>query len=273
MVDSHKATQRNFMETQNAHRRKQRELFLLERFFDATKLPAIIVEERERPDFIIQLDGRLIGVEITELFIAHSANSNTMQAQESISTRIVSAAQKFYKDSGAPPAHVSVCFGPGQDLRKLNRDETAKALASFVQSLNLSLWQRADWSPEECDEPLPQEISFVHALGVPSFDMAHWGVARSGWVAQLSVMPLQSRVDEKAKRLPSYKNSIEENWLVVIADATKPSQLIEAKKDFNPSAISSPFARTFFYRHPDSTVIELGNLKRQAKLDDETNEQ
>lgn len=217
-----------------------------------------MIEEREGPDFIINVDGRPIGLEITELFISHNECGYTMQAQESISSRIVSSAQSLYESSGAPPAHVSICFGPGQDLRRLNRDKTARALASFVQGLNLSTWQRLDWHPEESEESLPYEISFIHALGVPSFDMAHWSVARAGWVAPLQVSPLQARINEKAKRLPTYTEFIAENWLVVVADATKPSQLIRVKEDFDPRSVNSPFARSFFYSYPDDVVVELG---------------
>jgi hypothetical protein len=246
------------MSKQTVHRQKQHERFLLERFIDAAKIQAKIVEERENPDFIISVGGRHIGVEVTELFISHAVGSHTMQAQESISSSIVGAAQEFYKKAGAPPAHVTVCFCPGHNLGRLNRDETARALATFVQKLNLFEWQRIEWSPEKSDESLPYEISFVHALGVPSFDMAHWGVARAGWVAPLSVAPIQARVDEKSRRLPTYKNSIGENWLLVVADAMKPSQLIEKEDDFDPRSVLSPFARTFFYRYPDKEVVELG---------------
>jgi hypothetical protein len=88
--------------------------------------------------------------------------------------------------------------------------------------------------------------------------MAHWSVARAGWVAPLAVTPLQARIDEKAKRLPTYRDTVAENWLVIVANAMKPSQLIEVKDGFDPRRISSPFARTFFYRYPDRAVVELG---------------
>ena len=246
------------MSNRPADRQKQHERFLLERFIDAATLQAEIIETREAPDFIVRVEGKLIGVEVTELFISHDPSSNPMQAQESISTRIVSTAQRLYQASGAAPAHVTVCFGPGCDLRNLNRDRTANALASFVRGLNLAEWQRVDWQPEELNGPLPYEVSFVHALGVPSFEMAHWGVARAGWVAPLAVTSLQARIDEKAKRLPAYQDTVAENWLLIVADAMKPSQLMEAKDDFDPRGVSSPFARTFFYRHPDKAVVELG---------------
>lgn len=88
--------------------------------------------------------------------------------------------------------------------------------------------------------------------------MAHWSVARAGWVAPVTSGALQSRVNEKARRLPEYQNKVEENWLVIVADRTKPSQMFDAKPDFDPRGISSPFSRTFFYGYPETTVIELG---------------
>lgn len=79
----------------NLHRRKQHELFLLERFITTLGLVAEVIEERERPDFIIRLSDRVVGVEITQLYISHDQHSNTMQAQESISSRIVASAKRL----------------------------------------------------------------------------------------------------------------------------------------------------------------------------------
>lgn len=239
-------------------RKKQRERFLLERFLDAAELHAEIVEEREAPDFLIRHEDRLIGVEVTELYVTECANLGPLQAQESISARIAARAHKLYRESGAHPAHVSICFGPACDLRGLNRERTATLLSSFVQDLNLAVWQRVDWRPEALNGPLPLEISFLHALGVPSQDMAHWSVARAGWVAPLTENNLYPRIVDKAKRLPSYRAITSENWLLVVADRTKPSQLFDLGMNLNASAIASPFSRTFYYGYPEKPVIELG---------------
>jgi len=248
------------MSNRNAIRQKPRERFLLEEFIKVSSIDAQIVEEREAPDFVVRTGGALVGVEVTEIFISHETHGNTPQAHEAISSQIATKAQHLYQASGGPPAHVTFCFAPGRDLRHLERDKTSQMLCDHVRGMNLSLWQRVDWRPEECDSPLPDEISFVHALGVPSFDMAHWGVARAGWVAPLRLVQLQERIDAKANRLPTYQDVIAENWLLVIADAMKPSSLIEAKPDFDAQAVLSPFSRTFFYRHP-SSFLELNVAK------------
>jgi hypothetical protein len=248
------------MSNRNAIRQKQRERFMLECFIKAAKLDVQIIDEREAPDFVVRANSQLVGVEVTELFISNDSHGSTAQAKEAISSRIATKAQHLYQAAGGSPAHITVCFAPGLNLRNLNRDKTAEALCHFVLGLNLSLWQRVDRRPEELNGPLPDEISLIHALGVPTFDMAHWGVARAGWVAPLVLSPVQQRIDEKAKRISKYQETISENWLLIVADAMRPSSLIEAKPGFDAQAIVSPFGRTFFCRHPDS-FLELGAEK------------
>lgn len=201
--------------------------------------------------------GRFVGVEVTELFVSHEANGSLPQAQESISSGIVRRAQQMYIAAGSRPVHVSLCFGPRSDIRNVDRHDFAAKLCAFVQSLNLDDWQRFVWRPGDASRSLPAAVSYLQALGVPKH-VGHWVVARAGWVAPLTNDALQSRVDDKSIRLGSYEDAIRENWLVVVADGTKPSQLFEVRDGFDPRTISSPFSRTFFYGYPDRATIELG---------------
>jgi hypothetical protein len=247
------------------NRRKIRERFLLDQFLETTALSVEIIEEGEAPDFVARFEGRRIGIELTDLFKSHEPDRDLPQTQESLSTRIVARAQQLYQESGATPAYVRVCFSPSFDLRALNRDQMARALASFIQELKLVEWQRVDWRPEEIDGPLPQEIAFVHALGVPSLELSHWTVVRAGWAAPLTAEAIQARIAEKSARLPKYQETVRENWLVVVADATRPSQLFESDPQFDASSISSPFSRTFFYSYPRRAVMELGTRHDDAQ--------
>ena len=247
----------------SAHRKKGLERFYLERFIDASGLAAEIVEERERPDFVVRVDGRDVGVEVTQLFVTQSANGPLPQAQEAISNRIVHRAREIYEACGAPPAHVSILFAV-HELRQIDRDAVAAELASLVTGMNLTEWKRMDWRPER-PGPLLDVISLVHGLGVPSREMAHWTVARAGWVAPLTADALQLRVNEKAKLLQEYRTHARENWLVIVSDGMKPSQLFDVRSGFSPETVSSPFDRTYFYGHPDRALVELGPRRADAQ--------
>jgi hypothetical protein len=164
----------------SANIKKLRERFFLERFVEAAHLPLEIVEQRESPDFLVRFENRVVGVEVTRLFVAHDANGPLPQAQESISEGIVGKARRLYELSSGSPAHVSI---------------TADAL--------------------------------------------------------------QELIDKKAQRLTEYQDSVRENWLLIVADGTKPSQLFEVRADFDAKKVSSPFARTFFYAYPERAIVEL----------------
>lgn len=142
----------------------------------------------------------------------------------------------------------------------LNRgSKKAAALSTFVRELNLRPWQSVDWRPGEYDKAqLPEEISFVHALGVPNYEMVHWIVARAGWTAPLTIKVLQSRIDVKSDKLKEYQKVVAENWLVLVSDSTKPSQLFTTAPDFDGSQVTSPFSRTFYFGYPDRGLRELG---------------
>jgi len=49
--------------------KKQHERFLLDRFLELQGISPACIEARESPDFLIDLEGRKVGIEVTELFI------------------------------------------------------------------------------------------------------------------------------------------------------------------------------------------------------------
>lgn len=246
------------MTTRHAIRKKGRERFLVESFARSSRMDMKVVAETEPPDFIVEFEGRQFGLEVTELFVNALAGPKSLQAFESIATRIARRARALYIASNAPPAHVSVRFMPGADLGRSNREATARAIATFVAGLQVDEGRYVRWYPEDGENTLPDEIAFIHVLGVPNYDMGHWVVPRAGWVAPLTDAIVQTRIDQKALCLPAYREVIQENWLLLVSDRTRPSQLFDLGDKLNPDRIHSPFSRTFFFAYPEDVVLELG---------------
>ena len=235
---------------------KKYERFLLERFIEVSGLNVKILDVRENPDFIVEVDGQNLGIEITNLYIRTSViNGMLLQAQESIATRIVCTAQRIYSENNKQPMHVSVLFNSNLNLKFLDRSKTAYELANYISRLNIPTFQRVCLRASNFAKFLPEEISYIQIYGVPHISMAHWNVVTSGWTSPLSTQILQARIDEKSKRIHSYKKSTNIIWLLIVADATKASQLVVPKNDYN--SLVSPFDRTFFYRYPDNILFEL----------------
>lgn len=200
----------DMMKTNRILQRKERERFLIENFIRKASLDATIVEDREAPDFILCVNGESVGVEVTELFISDLPGGDSLQAREAISSQIAAKAQRLYQAAMGKPAHVSICFNPGLSLRNINRDKAAHALCNFVLGLDITVSERIDWRPEDEEQAqLPEEFSFVHVLGVPEYDFAHWAVARAGWVSPLKQgePSIANQCESKANRVVSERGS------------------------------------------------------------------
>lgn len=243
----------------SSHTKKQFERFLLEQFLAAAQIEAEIVDaSNEAPDVIIRVGEELVGVEITELFKDQPRASGPLQGQESLEQRIVARASQLYRVSGAQHAHVFVHFSLGRDLRKVNRDETASRLANFVQAQALVPGQLVQWRPDYVTDTLPEAINMVNMLGVPEAGMAHWSSPSAGWVAPMTNEILQAGVNKKAALLHKYVQRVTKNWLLLVSDGAKPSQLFELPTKEVALAVVSPFDRTFYLSRFKGVVLELG---------------
>lgn len=241
--------------------KKIQERFFLDQFLSCQGIVPAQIEEREEPDFLIHLDGKIVGVEVTQLFIRETPHGSREKAVEAVTDRIVAEARNRYVAYCAPPVHLTVNFWSHFTPSTIRRTEVAGQLAELVQSLtlNATCMETIAWDGDSnFNHPLSNLVAFIHALIVPDPSMACWGVGRSGWVAELSVTPLQTRVNEKARKIGTYQLAADEIWLLIVADRMNPPQSFSIPPGFSTETISTPFARTFFHPYPGMAPMEIG---------------
>ena len=259
-------------------KKKRREKFLLDRFLEHQGMAPTRIDPGESPDFLINLDGRTVGIEVTELFIQR-CNSEArllpkdppLQAIESISTQIVSKAREIYFDANNPPVLSQILFSNRitPDIDKRKGDQIAKLIADQIQSMSRQDSEVADWRSreDEKDENLLSEwVIFISAWRVPKLRFAQWSPTNNsvGLVATLTPERLQEEIDKKASRINAYKKRAEEIWLLIVADRTRSSQKFSVMPDFPLDSISSPFAKTFYYGYVSDEVLSFEAMKLQT---------
>jgi len=261
--------------------KKQHERFLLDRFLELQGISPTSVEPRDPPDFLIDLEGRKIGIEVTELFIRSRSKGHPrpegkpfLQDIESITNQIVSTARKIYFDAGNPLLKAEIWFSDQITLDKKKGDQVAKLIANQIQSMSLQDSQAAVWRSSEAEyeeRSLSEWIDIICTQRVPEYRdaqwkdrFAQWTVARPGLVAPLTPKHLQEAIDKKAKKIDSYKKCAEEIWLLIVANRTLPSQMLYVAPDFSLDSVSSPFTKTFYYGYPVEGVIEITNKAKTS---------
>ena len=134
-------------------KKKRRERFFLDRFLEHQGISPTCIQKLDPPDFLIEVEGRKVGIEVTELFIRSSkseahprpAEDPLLQKVESNTDRIVSEARRIYFDAGNPPVLSTIIFSDRITLDKKKGDQIAKLIASQIQSMSLKNSQVVNW--------------------------------------------------------------------------------------------------------------------------------
>lgn len=233
--------------------RKSRERYLLDRFLTVAGIEAQSIEQSEAPDFLVQIQSRLIGVEVTEVFLGAKQVGLSLRARESITDRIVARARTLYQARNSRFVHVNVLFFDGVDVQGLNRERLADRLAALVESMPLKS-EHFHWR-NDYQDPSLDAIAFVTALSVPEASMSHWGVARAGWRTQLSTEQLRSAIDAKNEKVHAYRAKADEVWLLLAVDGSRPSQFFDPDAAPAVSDLASMFDRTYWLNSLYDQVI------------------
>jgi len=192
-----------------------------------------------------------------------------LQAEETITDRIVSKARKIYFDAGNPLLMSTIWFSDRITLDKKKGDQIADLIAHQIQSMSRQNSQAVAWRSSEAEDEersLSEWVDIIHTHRVPEYRdaqwkdrFAQWTVARPGLVARLTPKHLQEVIDKKAEKISDYKRfaCTEEIWLLIVADGTLPSRMFYVAPDFPLDSVSSRFAKTFYYGYPAEGVIDL----------------
>lgn len=227
-----------------AQRKKDRERGFVSAFLKLSNLPARILEEREAPDFILEVEGRSVGLEVTEVFRGSNGGPEQPRQTESVINEIILRARRVYEDRGGKPLHVSIGFHSRGEMRHVSRTEAADKLATFLLELDPPVDQVVEWRRRAIDpDALPEQIAFISVIAVPVPTMAHWWAPQAGWVAPLVAELLQPSINEKSRKIAQYRCAVPEVWPLLAIEGRSPSQLFEPSSEV--PTVASPFDRTY----------------------------
>jgi len=227
-------------------RKKSKEQAYVRSFLRIGEIPARVLDDnREAPDFLLEVDGRLVGLEVTEVFVREHPRAST-KAAESVVDEIIDRAWRVYTARGGKALQVGLQFAWDADLRRVNRILAADAIASFLLLVDTPVgpvWHYDRRTPgfDRLPIPLVQIIAYCD----PSLTVPVWTAPRAGWVAPLDSSALQSYIDDKAAKITRYRDAAPELWLLLAIDGRAPSQFFEPTQ--TPPTVISPFDRTYLY--------------------------
>lgn len=231
--------------------KKQRERRSLDAVLERIGLDLTDVDETEEPDFLLTIDGAVVGAEITELFLPSPPNAALpMQATENEERLMVEMARQEAIQRGVPPQQLQVRLRR-QCLTKPSRDRVATALCDYVAS-NFA----APGQVKSGEKPLPREIIHITMYGLRESDH-QWNGSCSGWVNSEFAEGFQEAIAKKDPLLAKYRQRCGKCWLIIVARGNGGSSFIEWSDQLALREFEAEFERVFFVQGINNKVFEL----------------
>lgn len=221
----------------------------------------IVVKKSETPDFLFQIDGKLIGVEHTELYLD---KDYPLQAKESIEDDIAEKAQSYADYNGYIPTRTKIQFHNVRGLKEKQRKNIASKLADFVH-FNILQSNKKPFTQLRLEPDIPV-VSSVYATVMPKdFKKNHYFTARAGWVKEDASEEIAKAVRIKSKKVSSYLSKCDEVWLLIVADGFKPSSLLGEGGNICPIESLAGFKKVYFMSYAAKTLLEVPVEKVESK--------
>jgi hypothetical protein len=224
-----------------------------------THFPAGEVLATESPDFLVQSDEQLVGVEVTVFYWSAPNEVRPHQEEQALKDRVVATAQRAHTEAGGPALYVSVFFARHSAITKGNAQKRGQELAQAVLETT---------PPASIDEGavtvfwnrLPAGIVDISIRASVHERDRLWSADAGGWVAQVQPVDIQTVIDRKSRMLPVARAKCREVWLVIIDDEFSRAAPVELGEAAARHAYSHAFDRLFWLEPHQGRVHELLRL-------------
>ncbi len=205
----------------------------------------------EKPDFVLHLNGRSIGIEHTRVHrqscgVDGDDKLPNEREQEALQDAVVRQAQERFEADGGPPLLTSIHFNgpiPMARVRPLSEaiaERIKRALPTNNELKTLRRDRDVEW------QTFPKEVGYIHLYSFPEIDESRWTPSVATWVPRIPPSALGGLINTKEYRLPSFDPACDEFWLVLVAEGNRASSLMHLVDDCTPGA-GSRFDRVYYH--------------------------
>lgn len=201
--------------------KKRHELAIVEAFLGSKLVPGATLEEwnRERPDAIIGVGGRFVGVEVTTLSEARRRQQTAPQKWAVGARRVVEAARITFESSNSRPLVVEFQFRP--DWVPPDRRAAAR-LASEIAGVVEAVGQRLaldSAKPVTLRDP-HDAVSWAYVGSTRAELGARWAPSFGFEGMRASTQDIASTVARKEPKVVEYRQVTSEVWLLIDCNLT-----------------------------------------------------
>jgi hypothetical protein len=226
---------------------KQRERATVEAFlrFQGYPLSSLKEWDRERPDALIQIDERIIGIEVTKVVEATQRQSAPPQQWTTEARRIVRAAQESFEGRHAVALVIRVEFRPEWQPKKGNVILLGEEIANIIETKTpRDAFAGAPFVPIQLKDPHPA-ASWMY-IGYTKQSLGGlWAPSFSGQTQYAAAEDILRTVCRKEAEVEIYKRAAPNVWLLIDCDLTGQGIFLDVPNLSRGFTLTTGFNRVF----------------------------
>lgn len=228
-------------------KKKLYEKNIIEAFLFARNYPpsALLEWDRERPDALVRINGRVVGVEITKIVEAMPRQPIPPQKWTAEAENVVAAAQTHFEKRHRVALVVAIGFNHDWKPSKSTRLALAQELAGIVASRTTREFLAADVFTQPIELVNPHgTVSWMYIARTRQSLGGRWTPSFSGYGRYALLEDIEKTICRKEAELPAYKSVTEDVWLLIDCDLSGQGIFLEMPEP-PPWPLMSSFSRVF----------------------------
>ncbi len=227
---------------------KRRERSTIEAFlfFQGYPISSLIEWDRERPDGLIRLGEKTIGIEVTTVVEATPRQTVPPQKWEAEARRAVRAAQASFEKRHSRALVVRMDFRPEWRPNKRKATELGDELATMVEERTPSKLLASDvpFKHIQFRDPHP-DVSWLFIGYTRQSLGGHWAPALSGQNQYVQADDIQETVRRKEPEVEVYRRAAPIVWLLIECDLPGQGIALDVPLPSSNVTVISGFDRVF----------------------------
>jgi hypothetical protein len=234
--------------------KKDRERWIMDLFIESYKKENIsIIKEQEAPDFIINLEGKEIGVELTEVFQDSHLGTSKMKQESSDGAQFTEDLIALIQRNIPFTFSIGIHFNKNLPIKKSKKQKILKELEGICVPAMINLQDHEHLELENYYDSLPNEIDDIHVYRFDGMNESIDSRPEGGTVSRLTMSHLKTVLTNKESKLSSYQ-VCDQQWLLIREGNYYSGSFSDVEIDL---PIDTLFDKVFLFRTRTKEIIEL----------------
>ena len=211
----------------------------------------------EKPDFLIDRDKGILGIEHKQIFKDAEDHGSSLQAQESLRSKVIKQIKKKYVDLGGEPISAYFTFNFYETIDPNQLSEISENISKLLIPVDLEPNELKQINLYNNESNSLNVLNTIHLHRRIGFNETNFSPLSMGWTKELKPQRIINEIKSKEVKIDDYRKKCDEIWLIIVADDFTNASSVDLSNETVKYSYKTEFDKVFFYWHFQKVYVEF----------------